>query len=150
MTCFVNSWYPVCFCMVVKLFLTGLQNPNWVIQKKNYMKKILVLFIATSLSYGAFAQATSNKNQDKMMTESKDMMNKNFVMMKDDKMMVCKNGETMPMTKEIKLKNSTTVMPDGSVKTKEGKTIQMKNGEAMDMKGNMTWMKDDKMMDEKK
>lgn len=114
------------------------------------MKKILVLFIATSLSYGAFAQTDTKMDQDKMMTESKTMMKKNYVMMKDDKMMVCKNGETTAMTKEIKLKNGSTVMTDGTVKTKDGKTMQMKNGEEMDMKGNVTWMKDDKMKDDKK
>ncbi len=108
------------------------------------MKKILILFLATSLSYGAFAQ-TSTKTEDKMTTESKDMK-KNCVMMKDNKMMVCKDGETSAMTKDIKLKNGTTVMADGNVKTKDGKTTMMKNGEVMDMNGKVTWMKEgDKM-----
>lgn len=75
------------------------------------------------------------------MTQSKDMMQKNSVMMKDNKMMVSKDGETSAMTKDIKLKNGTTIMSDGNVKTKDGKTTMMKNGEVMDMNGKVTWMK---------
>lgn len=113
------------------------------------MKKILVLFLATSLSYGAFAQTDSKMDQNKMKSEKMDMMHKNCVMMKDDKMMVCKNGETMAMTKDVMLKNGATVMTNGTVKMKDGKTMQMKNGEVMDMKGKVTWMKDDKMKGDK-
>ena len=33
-TCFINSWYPVCIYKVIKLLLTGLQNPDCVNQKE--------------------------------------------------------------------------------------------------------------------
>ena len=114
------------------------------------MKKILVLFLATSLSYGAFAQSDMKMDHSKMKSEKMDMMHKNGVTMQDNKMMVCKDGKTMTMDKDMMLKNGTTVMTDGTVKMKDGKTMKMKNGEMMDMKGKVTWMKDDKMMNDKK
>lgn len=110
------------------------------------MKKILVLLMATSLSYGVFAQTESKMNQDKMKSEKMNMMHKDYVLMKDNKMMVCKNGKTMDMNKDMMLKNGATVMMDGTVKMKDGKSMKMKNGEEMDMNGKVMWMKSDKMM----
>ena len=114
------------------------------------MKKILVLFLATSLSYGAFAQTDSKMDNSKMKSEKMDMMHQNGVTMQDNKMMVWKDGKTMAMDKDMMLKNGATVMTDGTVKMKDGKTMKMKNGEMMDMKGKVTWMKGDKMMGGKK
>ena len=115
------------------------------------MKKILVLFLATSLSYGAFAQSNMNMDHSKMKSERMDMMHKNGVTMQGNKMMVFKDGKTMAMDKDMMLKNGTKVMTDGTIKMKDGKTMKMKNGEMMDMKGKVTWMKGDnnKMMDHK-
>ncbi len=59
------------------------------------------------------------------------------VMMKDGKMWMSKNGQSMAMDKEMTMKNGTKVMTDGSYVNKAGKRMKMKNGEAMDMEGKM-------------
>ncbi len=107
-----------------------------------YMKKILILAIAFSLSAGAFAQDKMDKMDKKM--DHKMGMKKNCVMMEDGKMMVMKGGKSMMMSKDMKMTNGTMVMTNGSVKMKNGKTMMMKNGDCMYMNGKM-----DKMMPHK-
>jgi hypothetical protein len=65
---------------------------------------------------------------------------KDCVMMKDGKMMVMKLGEKMELTESMTLDNGSTVTPDGTVKTKEGKSITLKNGDAIYMDGKMAKM----------
>jgi hypothetical protein len=43
----------------------------------------------------------------------------------------------MKMHKEVKMSNGTMVSANGMVKMKEGKTMMIKNGDKMDMKGMM-------------
>lgn len=119
------------------------------------MKKILVLCIATTMGLGVFAQSDTKMDKMDKTDKMKHEKTHDGVMMKDGKMMVMKNGETMEMAEEMKMNNGTMVMKDGSVKMKDGKTMMMKDGEMMDMKGKMHTMKmdkmkDDKMMDDKK
>ena len=65
------------------------------------------------------------------------------VMMKDGKMMMMKDGKaTGPMDHEMAVANSCTVMPDGTMKMKDG---HMKEGQSMTMDGKM--MQDGKAMD---
>ena len=113
------------------------------------MKKILVLFFASAISLGTFAQANQKMDKmDKMKSEKMAKM-KDGVMMKDGKMMVCKKGETMPMTEDMKMGNGTMVMKDGTVKTKDGKTMMMKDGEMIDKNGKISMMKMDEMEGDK-
>ena len=64
-------------------------------------------------------------------------MSNDGVMMKDGKMMVLKDGKTMPMTKEMTMSDGTKVMPDGSVMKKDGTKMMMKDGDGMNMSGMM-------------
>jgi hypothetical protein len=57
--------------------------------------------------------------------------------LENGKMMCTKEGKTKPMEKSIRLKNGTVVMTDGTLKSKDGKTTQLKDGECVDMKGDM-------------
>ncbi len=59
--------------------------------------------------------------------------------------MVMKDVNTMELKENLMLKNGTVVLADGSVKTKGGKMMQLKEGEFMDMNGKMNKMKMDKM-----
>jgi hypothetical protein len=68
-------------------------------------------------------------------TEAKNM--KECCIMKEGKMMHCKEGKTMPMDKDITMKNGTKCMTNGDCVMKNGKTTKMKEGECMDMNGKM-------------
>ncbi len=110
------------------------------------MKKLLIFFTALSLSAGLFAQ---EKMGDKMKMDKMDMkmdMKTDHYMMESGKMTLTKNGETMPMDKNITLQNGTTVNIDGTVKMKNGKTVKLKEGEMIYVTGKMSNMKMDKSM----
>ncbi|MHA3772405.1 DUF6799 domain-containing protein [Verrucomicrobiota bacterium sgz303538] len=62
---------------------------------------------------------------------------KEHIMMEGGKMMVMKEGKTMPMQKEMTLTDGTKVMPDGTVMMKDGTKKMMKNGESISMEGKM-------------
>ncbi len=61
-----------------------------------------------------------------------------IVMMRDGKMMMMKDGEaTAPMDYEITMTDGSTVMPDGTMKIKDGKEVRMKEGQMMRLNGKM-------------
>jgi len=62
---------------------------------------------------------------------------KNGLMMKSGKMMMMMGGKSMVMDKEMAMPNGSKVTPNGEVTMKGGKKMMMKEGEMMDMKGNM-------------
>lgn len=51
------------------------------------------------------------------------------VMMKDDAMVVIKDGQTTPLDKEYTLPSGATISTTGEVKYPSGKTVQLKNGQ---------------------
>ena len=57
--------------------------------------------------------------------------------MKDGKMMMMKEGTTMPMKSDMKMGNGTTVTTKGECMMADGTKMMMKNGDCMDMKGVM-------------
>jgi hypothetical protein len=67
------------------------------------------------------------------------------VMMKDGKMVVKKDGKESPMTSNMTMENGTEVMTDGTVKTSDGTTMKLTEGECVNMKGKIH----DKNMKEK-
>lgn len=58
-------------------------------------------------------------------------------MMKDGKLMVMKNGKTMPMQKDMTMKNGTKCMTTGECTMKDGKKMMMKENDCMEMSGKM-------------
>ncbi len=67
------------------------------------------------------------------------MMNNDYYMMKAGKMMmVMKDGKEMPMNKDITMNNGTKCMTNGEYVTKDGKKMKMKEGDRIDMNGNMS------------
>lgn len=92
------------------------------------------------LSYSVEAQVSPamqdsahNKMQEKEMQHPKI----DHIMMLNGKMLVMKDGKTMPMEKEMTMKNGTKCMTDGTCIAKDGKRTMMKEGEMMDMDGKM-------------
>lgn len=101
------------------------------------MKNLLMLIIALALSTTAFSQA---KMGEKMKMNHKMDMKRDHIMMKDGQMKMMKNGEEIPMDKEMTMQNGTKVMADGMYTNKDGATMTMKNGDMMDMEGMISKM----------
>ncbi len=95
------------------------------------MATVLAIFLM-AISFNANAQTHKHSSKMKHAAKMKDCC-----MMKDGKMMVMKDGKTMPMEKDMVMKNGTTCMTNGECKMKDGKTMTMKEGDCMDMSGKM-------------
>ena len=89
------------------------------------MKKILLLFALGIMAAGVYAQAPS-KNDPKT---------KDYVVMKEGKMLLVKNGKTTAMDKEMTLSDGTRVMSDGKVMMKDGSTKLLEEGETLTLDG---------------
>ena len=63
--------------------------------------------------------------------------NTDCCMMKEGKMMVMKNGKTMPMKKTMLMKNGTKCMVNGECIMRDGSKMQLKEGYCMEMSGKM-------------
>jgi hypothetical protein len=61
---------------------------------------------------------------------------RDYCTLQKGKMFCVKNAVLEPVNKSIVLVNGTSVSVNGKVKTKEGKTWQLKEGEQIDMNGN--------------
>lgn len=71
---------------------------------------------------------------------------KDHIMMKDGKLWVMKNGTHTEMKEPMTLENGTMVMTDGTVKMKDGSSMVLKNGNSINMMGQMMPMKMKKSM----
>ena len=105
------------------------------------MKNLFMTMLAVALSFGAFAQEKLPA-KDTIPTEQKNQL-KDFYVMKDGKMWQVKAGEKSEMTQDVTLVNGTTVMANGTVKKTDGQAITLKNGQYVDLEGNIGDWKDD-------
>lgn len=114
------------------------------------MKKIFIILLAVFLSAGAMAQDEKlDALQNLKIKQTKD-----HLMMKDGKMMLIRDGKMVMMYEDMTLANGCIVSSDGTLKTKDGKTRMLLNGDVIDMKGKMTskkvkddrWVKNHKKM----
>jgi hypothetical protein len=103
------------------------------------MASIVAIFLLL-LCFSANAQTAKHSSKMKHATMMKDCC-----MMKDGKMMVMKDGKTMPMEKDMLMKNGTMCMTNGECKMKNGEKMMMKAGECMEMSGKMCTDKMKKM-----
>jgi hypothetical protein len=111
-------------------------------KNRHTMKKtILGCFLIASM--GAMAQSSTKENKA---THATDEGTCAFTMA-DGKMMMVVDGKTVTMEKEMKTKNGDVVMLDGTVKSSNGKSIKMKNGDCIDMSGKMIWVKNEQIND---
>ena len=105
-------------------------------------KKMFFTAIASMLMM-VICLSTSYATQHKM---------KDGCMMKDGKMVCIKAGKMMPMEANMTMKNGMVCMPSGECMSKSGMKTMMKEGEHMDMNGNVmspgmkkTWHKNSSM-----
>ena len=78
------------------------------------MKTLIVTFFAVAFSAGAFAQ-----DQDQ----------NNILIMKDQKVLIIKDGQKSVLMQDTTFANGTVVMVNGSVKSADGTTVVLKDGE---------------------
>jgi hypothetical protein len=129
------------------------------------MKKLILVFAVVAITAGAYAQADStdrkmspsdinntddglNQNQDlnnthnqKVQNNPVDKLHPDGVMMQNGKMMTVKNGQMTILDRDITMSNGTKVMSDGTYIKKEGTKSVLKEGQHMDMSGNLIPMK---------
>jgi hypothetical protein len=60
-----------------------------------------------------------------------------YCVMKDGKMMCMKDGKMMPMDMDMTMKNGVKVMSNGEYMDAKGNKMMLKEGEKIDMDGNM-------------
>lgn len=94
------------------------------------MKQLLIVFIATALSFGSMAQTQTSKM-------NLNLSKKDGVVMMGGKMMMVKDGKVSSLRKQMTLGNGTTVMTDGLCTKKDGTKMIMNEGDHLDMAGNI-------------
>ncbi|HEY9343290.1 MAG TPA: DUF6799 domain-containing protein [Hanamia sp.] len=101
------------------------------------MKKLLLSVFAIGLSLGVFAQDTQSQNKWK---------DHEGIFMKNGKVMVIKDGQKTQLLQDTTLSNGTTIMVDGTVKSSNGTTTMLKDGEFVNSDGTISekkWKKDE-------
>ncbi len=93
-------------------------------------------------------QTNRDRNTDynhNMQNNPGDRTNPDGVMMQNGKLMKVKNGQmSVCQEDEMTLSNGTKIKNDGSYLDKDGRKMKMKEGERMDMSGNVTSKNTDK------
>jgi hypothetical protein len=117
------------------------------------MKNLILVFTAILFSLNVFATSDSTKvvKTHKKMVTHKRVTTKSYsihkvahpdgVMLVDGKVMMIKDGKMAKLESDVYLNNGTKVTPDGTCVNKAGTTMMMKEGEHLDMEGNMVVMK---------
>ena len=102
------------------------------------MKKLLMCLLIA----GSFATVASAQSGTKTKTQNMQQV-KDYVLMKDGKMHLVKGGNITSLENDLTLANGTTISTAGAVKTSDGTTMQLKEGEKIDMDGKMVMKTDD-------
>ena len=104
-------------------------------------------------------QDLNNKQKQNLQTNPQDMNNTHKqnmqnnpganshpdgVIMQNGKMMKVKNGQMTSIDQDMTMSNGTKIMSDGTCIKKDGTKINMKEGQHMDMSGNMISKKNNK------
>ena len=119
------------------------------------MKKLVLVFVAIAITVGAYAQDGStngktsppdmnNNPNQKVQNHPVDKSHPDGVMMQNGKMMQVKNGQMTSLDNDMTMRNGTKIMSDGTCIKKDGTKKKMKEGQHMDMSGNMIPMKTNK------
>jgi len=99
------------------------------------MKKVFLAMIGAALSFGAFAQDSTGTSTTSP-TEQTQQQQKDMYVFKNSKMWTVKNGNITAMTDDVTLSDGTVVKTTGEI-TKNGKTEALKDGQYIDVDGNI-------------
>lgn len=119
------------------------------------MKKLILVFVAIAITVGAYSQTdTTNKKmnmRDKnnyqnqnLQNNTVDKLNTDGYVMQNGKIMQTKDGQSTLVDHDITLTNGTKISADGTTTKKDGSKITWKEGQHMDMSGNLTLVKTNK------
>lgn len=104
------------------------------------MKTLCLLFVVFSLSTGVSAQTKS----DTLHTNSHQQYSQNnheIYLFKNGKLMMRKFGTISHVSQDVELANGTTISTNGKITRKNGKTQTLKEGEWVDLNGNVHYIK---------
>jgi hypothetical protein len=115
------------------------------------MKKLILAFTAILFSLNVFATSDSTKvmkthktvvtHKRTTTSYSSRKAHPDGVMLVDGKVMMIKDGKMTKLESDTYLNNGTKVTPEGMCTDKTGTSMMMKEGEHLDMEGNMVVMK---------
>lgn len=122
---------------MASIWYTSIQT-NFYYLKQTKMKKLLMCLLIA----GSFATVASAQIGTKTKTQNMQQV-KDYVLMKDGKMHLVKGGNITSLVNDLTLPNGTTISTTGTVKSSEGTTLQLKEGEKIDMDGKILMKTDD-------
>lgn len=118
------------------------------------MKKLILTFAAFAIIVSVYAQPNKTYRQLDQRNINK-IQNPNMdnhpvftsipdgVMMQDGKIMKLENGEMSILAQEITMSDGTTIYTDGNYTKSDGTKMMLKEGQHIDMDGNLTYIKED-------
>lgn len=102
------------------------------------MQKIILFLLAASLSMPAMAQRFRlNKIKMPFKKEATAPAPNNYVAFNHGKLWIVKDAKTFPANEMVVMRNGTIVSPEGIVQLQSKKFTCLRNGERMDMDGNI-------------
>lgn len=132
------------------LFFNLIQSNFYInLLKSIKMKKVIFISVALCFSMCLFAQTDLTNKKMQHIDDKKRQMtregnyqtaSKSFpdgVMMKNGKLMMVKNGKKTLMDHEMSMNNGTKVLSNGMIMKKDGTKMMMKEGQYMNMAGNL-------------
>ncbi|MEO5650381.1 MAG: DUF6799 domain-containing protein [Ginsengibacter sp.] len=102
------------------------------------MKRIFLSVVAITLTLGVFAQETEPTTKDTIPATTQNAQSQNVFLMQDGKMYVLTaDGAKSDLTADTTLSNGTVVTTTGTVKTPDGLSVTLKDGQYIDKDGNI-------------
>ena len=102
------------------------------------MKNVFLSMIAVALSLGAFAQDTkSNPPAAPTEQQAQQQQPKDMYVFKNGKVWQVKSGNVTELTKDATLASGAVVKTDGKVVSKDGQAVALKDGQYIDVDGNV-------------
>ncbi|MBE0663126.1 MAG: hypothetical protein IH597_11745 [Bacteroidales bacterium] len=120
------------------------------------MKKIIFVLAAIAITVGAYAQTDStnrkmsprepvNNHHQSMQNNPVNASHPDGVLMQNGKLMRVQNGKmTILHDNDMTMSNGTRIMSDGYYIQKDGTKLMIKEGQHMDMAGNLIFLKTNK------
>lgn len=118
------------------------------------MKKILLAIAAIIITAGAYAQTDStdrkwSQSDNKQYSDAENKNHPDGFMYKDGKMLMVKSEKTTRVENDVTLTNGTVIMSNGNYIKKGGTKMMLKEGEYVDMSGNVVQRSDSKNINAK-
>lgn len=101
------------------------------------MKKLITVIAASLFAFASFGQNSTSgsktemdKKMEKESKKSHDMDMLHYEM-EDGQLMEVKEGNSMPLTRDVTLDDGSVLMKNGTLKKKDGSTKQIRDGECV-------------------